>query len=439
MLVRNFTQKQINAVFRSSNKFSVLAATEEFPHSAPATKKSTAAPVVTSTTLPNGARLVVRERESPIATVKFAVVGGSSVETAAQKGAAQFLATAAYSGDKNNTAARTIKQLEKLGVKYTATADREKIVYSATFLANQAEEVLKTYLSILASPAADADFLEEYRATAKLAYEALHANGEAQVLELVHEAAFGETSPLGSSFFAANADDVSVAEALKYRNQQFVASNVVIAADGVPADLVKSVATPLLDLFPAGAATKLPGSAYVGGESKVRADLSGATQVAVAFPVPAGAAGKATAVVQGLLATKLADKKVAATPFIFNYSSGGIFGFTAKGQPAAVEATLAAAVGELKAIAADATGAEGAKAKVTVANFEALESTAGTGKFVDAVLANESAVALADARGVSAADVAAAAKAALKATPSYAVYGTTAGVPSYSAVAKLLA
>lgn len=311
-----------------------------------------------------------------------------------------------------------------------------KIVYSATFLADQAEEVLKTYLSLLASSPSDADFLEEYHAAAKLAYDAVNACPQAHVLELVHEAAFGETSPLGSALYAS---DVKLAEALNYRNQQFVASNVVIAADGVSADLVKSVATPLLDVFPAGVATKLPVTAYVGGETKVRVDLHGRTQVAVAFPVPAGAAGKATAVVQSLLASRLAEKKVPVTPFIFNYSSGGIFGFTAKGKPCGLEATLAAALGELKAIAGDATGADAAKTKVSVSNFEALDSTASTGKFVDAAVVGDAAVALADARGVSVADVTAAAKAALKATPSYAVYGTTAGVPSYSAVAKLLA
>ncbi len=288
----------------------------------------------------------------------------------------------------------------------------------------------------MASPPADADFLEEYRETAKVGYEAFEGCSRAQVLELVHESAFGETSPLGSSFYSSN---VSLSEVLKYRNEHFVAENLVVAADGVSADVVKAVAEPLLKLFPSGKATTLPGAAYVGGETKVRVDLGGRTHVAVGFPVPAGAAGKATHVVHSLLASHLAAKKIAATPFVFNYSSGGVFGFTVKGKPAAVEATVAAAVNELKAIAADASGTDAAKVKVSVANFDALESGTGAGKFVDATLSNESVAALADARGVSAADVAAAAKAALKSTPSYAVYGATAGTPSYSTVSKLLA
>jgi hypothetical protein len=44
---------------------------------------------------------------------------------------------------------------------------------------------------------------------------------------------------------------------------------------------------------------------------------------------------------------------------------------------------------------------------------------------------------VADARKVGGAAVAAAAKAALAAVPSYAVYGVTAGSPSYAAITKL--
>lgn len=436
MLVRQFTQKQINTAIRG-NKFSVLSLAEEFPHKAPAAKAA-AAPVVSTTTI-NGARFIVRQRESPVATIKFAVVGGSSVETAAQKGAAQFLAAAAYSGDKNNSALRTIKQLEKLGVKYSAEADREKIVYTATFAADQAAEVLKTYLSILASPAADTDFLEEYRETAKVGYDAFHGCSRAQVLELVHEAAFGETSPLGSSFYS---NHVTLSDVLQYRAQHFVAQNLIVAADGVSADVVKAVAEPLLSLFPAGKATALPGSAYTGGESRVRVDLGGRTHVAVGFPVPAGAAGKATHVVHSLLTAQLAAKKIAAQPFLFSYTSGGLFGFTVKGKPANIESTLSAAIDELKAIANG--GVEGhavgaAKNRVSVANFATLESTNGTGNFVHAAVTNHAAGELADVRGVSAADVSAAAKAALKAQTAYAVYGATAGTPSHSTVSKLLA
>jgi hypothetical protein len=44
----------------------------------------------------------------------------------------------------------------------------------------------------------------------------------------------------------------------------------------------------------------------------------------------------------------------------------------------------------------------------------------------------------ADLRDVSTASVAAAATAALRATPSYAVYGTTLGTPSYATISKLI-
>jgi predicted Zn-dependent peptidase len=55
-------------------------------------------------------------------------VGGSSTETASQKGAAQFLAAAAYAGNQKNSGLRIVRFLESLGASFSATADREKVL-----------------------------------------------------------------------------------------------------------------------------------------------------------------------------------------------------------------------------------------------------------------------------------------------------------------------
>ena len=62
-----------------------------------------------------------------IATLRFAVLGGSSSESGAQKGAANFLAAAAYAGNRRNTGLRVVRFLESLGATFSASADREKV------------------------------------------------------------------------------------------------------------------------------------------------------------------------------------------------------------------------------------------------------------------------------------------------------------------------
>jgi hypothetical protein len=57
---------------------------------------------------------------------------------------------------------------------------------------------------------------------------------------------------------------------------------------------------------------------------------------------------------------------------------------------------------------------------------------------LEAHLRGQNASSAGDVRDVTAASVSAAAAAALKATPAYAVLGATAGTPSYTAVSKLI-
>jgi predicted Zn-dependent peptidase len=57
------------------------------------------------------------------------VLGGSSAESDEQKGAAHFLAAAAYSGNHKNSGLRVVRYLESLGAVVKSIADREKVYY----------------------------------------------------------------------------------------------------------------------------------------------------------------------------------------------------------------------------------------------------------------------------------------------------------------------
>lgn len=259
-------------------------------------------------------------------------------------------------------------------------------------------------------------------------------------MQLLHETAFGEVSPLGGAQFAANLDNLSTEAILEYRANHFVRNNLVIAANGASVEQIKQ----LSDLYTArlaGAegAKVLPESVYVGGDNKVRADLGGKTNLVVAFNVPSGSNGKAFQVLSEVLGSRLAGKGVCASSFIHQHSKTGLLGVHTSGCASTASKNLQTAVEELKAIAAGAGDITSAKTKVALDNFSALEGKNSTTFLLNSFLAGEDASKLADVRSVTPQNVSDAAAKLLKSVPTYSVYGATAGTPTYSAIQKLLA
>lgn len=180
-------------------------------------------------------------------------------------------------------------------------------------------------------------------------------------MQLLFEAAYGE-SPLGASKFAANLKKLSVADVLQYRAAHFVRGNVVVVGNGVAQEQLEAALNKSVSALPEGPAAALPGSAYVGGDIKVRSDLDGASYFGLAFPVPAGDAGKAYKVLNALVGEKLASQKVNAKNFIHTFAgtTGGIFGVEASAPQ-----HLQLVADELKAIAAKSPEIEAIKQKVS--------------------------------------------------------------------------
>jgi predicted Zn-dependent peptidase len=129
----------------------VLTASQEFAHKEVAGKVAAAAAVRKQATLENGVKVVANEKDSSIVNLKFAVLGGSSTETAAQKGAAHFLSVAAFAGNKHESGLKLVRFLESHGVNFSATADREKIVYDVSMMADKVEPALATVFNAIAS------------------------------------------------------------------------------------------------------------------------------------------------------------------------------------------------------------------------------------------------------------------------------------------------
>lgn len=128
-----------------------MVTSEEFPHKEIVGRKSVPAAIHKQATFDNGVRVVTRERDSAVVSLKFAVLGGSSTETSAQKGAAHFLSTTAFAGNRNESGLRIVRFLESLGANFSASADREKIVYDVAVLADKVEPVFASIIRAIAS------------------------------------------------------------------------------------------------------------------------------------------------------------------------------------------------------------------------------------------------------------------------------------------------
>jgi predicted Zn-dependent peptidase len=204
---------------------------------------------------------------------------------------------------------------------------------------------------------------------------------------LLHEAAYGETAPLGGSLFAQNVDRLSYKEVLDYRQKHFVADNIVVTASGISHEKLTSLveqhiiggklnskasvhtdielevgqirvaATPTASLSAA--------SPYIGGEVKLRQDLGGESHIGLAFPVPVGDAVKPFLVLNALLAQKFGEHNV----FLNSYSRGGISGYYSSGDAVALGAKLEAVITEIKAIASGGVDVSAAKTKVGQHSF----------------------------------------------------------------------
>ncbi len=200
--------------------------------------------------------------------------------------------------------------------------------------------------------------------------------------QLLHEAAYGETSPLGGSLFAQNVDRLDYREVLDYRQKHFVADNIVVVASGMSHEKLQSLVEQHVvgGKLSAGASShtdielevgqirmaSTPSAAlstaspYTGGEAKLRQDLGGESHVGLAFPVPSGEASKPFLVLNALLAQKFGEENV----FLNNYSRGGLSGYYSFGEAAAVSAQLNAVIAEIKVIASGGVDVAIAKTKV---------------------------------------------------------------------------
>lgn len=211
--------------------------------------------------------------------------------------------------------------------------------------------------------------------------------------------------------------------------QHYTAGNMTVVGAGMAHSEIVAEATAFFGDAQAGDVAT-PASPYVGGQAGLKAD-SPMTHVALAVP----GAGNGTAEAGAAVVFKaLLDAKAPATASAFNlsYSDAGVVGLYGAVDAASAGALCEALVSAFKAAAsADDASIAAAKTTALTAQLVALEDSANAAL----ALASGGAAAV-DA--VTPAQVKAFATAALKASPSLATVGSTAAMPSYPALAKML-
>lgn len=395
--------------------------------------------VIQESTLSNGITIITRDNFSPVVHLNVSIRAGSSFESHSQKGAAQLLSAGAFSGNPVASGLSMIRKLEDVGALVSVTADRDKISYKISVLSDEIDVAISTIAcEITETP--QLYRIQDMKEKASLFYDKLSLSQDLQVQELLHEAAYGEDSAFGSSLYAPLLSNLSSEEIVAFRAAHFNASNLIIAASGIAhADLRSAVEKHFAQPAEKKKHAHAVQSAYIGGEVKVKhATEDESSHIGLAFPVPAGDAGKAYDAVLEILSSHVgsADLKAGSvTPFLTKYSIGGLIGFAYTGTFANATA-VQKSIQVLKDIASGTIKADSASIEAGLKNLVSLESGASSADFLVAAKVRGGAVtfAAADVSSVSAASVAQAAKAILASKPAFVVLGNTKCSPSYQLV-----
>lgn len=334
--------------------------------------------------------------------------------------------------------------------------------YSAEVLRDGTEELVEILSDVVTAPKLiryDIDEQKEGQFAAIV--NDYSSNSVVALVESVHAAAFGNTSPLGHGLYAspAKVEELSNKELRDLLGKSVVGSNIVVAGVNVDENFA-DIASKYFGTVPSGNGPVTDKPTYVGGEKLVNAPLAKTAQVAIAFPAPglnnikgvhtmgvwqALVGSTEEAASQSRIGLANAAEVESAAAFAFPYSDIGLIGITVSGKDANTAGLLAATAKFAKGSTVEASAAELERAKniYKLKYLSRVESRAGAAEEfgVSALLTGkvpsvEETLKVIDS--ITAADVAALAKSAISAAPSVSVIGTLASVPKYETVVSYL-
>lgn len=433
---------------------------EEFagtPRSAAPGAARPAGPIQNSE-LSNGVRVVSRDTNAAAASVALYVGAGSRHETASDAGAAHFLGRMAFGSTKSRTHFRVVRDAEAAGVFLDGGASREAIMFAAEGGRDAVDDMVSFIAEAVTEPALAPWDVKEWAHTIERDLDTLEASPDVTVGEALHAAAFGDSSPLGHSLYAARhrLSAISPDVLRDYAARTFGGKRMVFAGTNVDHGELTALVSDALGGVEAGADSSAPASPYSGGEARI-AGASPLVHVALAFEGAALNSSDlaAAAVLRALLGGEGAGSRLgaatagdhsyalAASAFAQSYSDTGLFGVygSALGSdaPALVD-LLAGAVSDAASSNAAADELDRAKKTAKRAVFGVAETRVGgrdllgLGTLAGAG-ASEPSAAAAAIDAVTAEQVKKFATALLRSGASLAAVGDTSATPRLSSIA----
>ncbi|KAH8093570.1 hypothetical protein JL720_4711 [Aureococcus anophagefferens] len=234
------------------------------------------APGTEATTLASGLRVVSQETFTYMSAMGLVVGAGSAHERAAlgTAGGAQLAEVCAWRGTTKRSTADVPAAAERSGAYLHANAQREQTLYCVDALRDNAVAAgeLLAEAALLGPDLSSAEDLDAAKTSLLLAWE--DAPQDARVRELIHEAAYGRTSPLGAPLLTPP-DEVAKLDALtlaNFRSTLFGPDRMVLAGAGIDHATLVGIAETYFEPFvpprgPAPPAAPSPYTLLGGGDS----------------------------------------------------------------------------------------------------------------------------------------------------------------------------
>eukprot|EP00735_Rhodelphis_limneticus_P009160 TRINITY_DN2573_c0_g1::TRINITY_DN2573_c0_g1_i1::g.19274::m.19274 TRINITY_DN2573_c0_g1::TRINITY_DN2573_c0_g1_i1::g.19274 ORF type:complete len:490 (+),score=163.25,sp/Q42290/MPPB_ARATH/48.62/2e-131,Peptidase_M16/PF00675.15/3.3e-45,Peptidase_M16_C/PF05193.16/8.4,Peptidase_M16_C/PF05193.16/1.3e-31 TRINITY_DN2573_c0_g1_i1:51-1520(+) len=244
------------------------------------------------TTLSNGLRVATEETPGETATIGVWIEAGSRWEDEKTNGVAHFLEHLLFKGTPKRSRVQLEKQIEDMGASLNAYTSREHTVFYARSRVGDVNNCADILSDILSNSVLDPAAIDAERAVILQEATEVAKNKAESVFDMLHSTAYQGT-PLGFTILGSeeNIKSITRNDLVKYINDNYLASRVVIsAAGGIKHEDVVKLAEQKFSWLKAGPPLHLrsrPAPAiFTGGEIEQRNDDQSVTNAVIAWEAP---------------------------------------------------------------------------------------------------------------------------------------------------------
>ena len=238
-----------------------------------------------TTTLANGLRVVSRETHGAGSTLNLFVDAGSSREDdMTTAGASHFLQHLAFHSTESRSAIRMTRDLEHIGATASGAAAREHMKYTVSCLRGSVGAAIELLADSACNSTAPVWEVADVRQVVGWDIDEVEGDAQEVLSEMMHAAAYGETTPLGRPLYCPRRalGDVSSDVLGSFMAKHYAAPRFVLSAAGVDHGELVALAEQHFGALGGDSGPSQAASPYAGGDSRHRAH-SPLTHVALGF------------------------------------------------------------------------------------------------------------------------------------------------------------